>query len=247
MKSNEYAAMFAAEQKHWWYKNLREEVTYWIEKTQAGKPISAAKLLDLGCGTGGMLQHLQQRFENLVAFGLDYSALALEFAKERTRCSLLQADVKKIPFVKKSFDFVLCLDVLYTREAYPGFQNTLSEIYYLLRENGIFVLQLPAFEALKSQHDLNVHGAHRFTAREVCESLSQAGFSHHKVYYRYNLLFGMAWIARKLIKLKENTSHVVTPASAVNSLLYSYFRFESWLNKRYFIPFGLSIFAVAHR
>jgi len=247
MKAHEYAAMFDAEQKHWWYQNLRNEVAYWIQSTPAGKPGSKKKLLDLGCGTGGMLSHVQSRFEGLAATGMDYYALALDFARQRTICPLVRGDVKKIPFNKETFDFIVCLDVLYTQEAYPGFQKTLGDIYELLRENGIFILQLPAFEFLKSQHDLNCHGMHRFTANEIRECLHQAGFRRYKIYYRYNLLFGFAWFIRKILQREENESHVIAPGPLINFLLHSYFTFESWLNKKVPVPFGLSVFAVAYR
>jgi SAM-dependent methyltransferase len=247
MKAHEYAAMFDAEQRHWWYQNLRNEVAYWMRRGSAAKAASKKKLLDLGCGTGGMLWHVQTRFENLAAFGMDYHSLALDFARRRTIYSLLRGDVKKMPFHRKSFDFILCLDVLYTKEAYPGFQNTLGEIHELLRESGVFILQLPAFECLKSQHDLNCHGMHRFTADEIRQSLHQAGFSRYKVYYRYNLLFGFAWFLRKILKSEENKSQVSAPMPLINFLLYSYFALESWLNKRLPVPFGVSVFAVAHR
>ena len=247
MKAHEYAAMFDAEQKHWWYQNLRNEVAYWIAGAAAATPAAKKKLLDLGCGTGGMLWHVQSRFKNLAAFGLDYYALALDFARRRTAYPMVRGDVKKIPFEKKAFDFIVCLDVLYTREAYPGFQRTLGDIYELLRENGILILQLPAFEFLKSQHDLNCHGMHRFTAGEIRASLRRAGFNRYKVYYRYNLLFGLAWFLRKILQRQENQSHVLTPAPFINALLYSYSAFESWLNKKLPLPFGLSVFAIAYR
>lgn len=247
MKAHEYAALFDAEQQHWWFRNLRHEVAYWIQNAPAAKPASKKKMLDLGCGTGGMLLHVQSRFENLAACGLDYYGLALAFAKQRTIYPLVQGDVKALPFHQAAFDVVVCLDVLYTKEAYPGFQKTLGDVYALLRENGIFILQLPAFEFLKSQHDLNCHGMHRFTANEIRQCLRQAGFRRYKIYYRYNLLFGLAWLIRKILRREENESHVLTPAPLINSWLHSYFTFESWLNKKVPVPFGLSVFAVAYR
>jgi len=247
MKAHEYAAMFDAEQKHWWFKNLRNEVAYWIQNASPAKPVSKKKLLDLGCGTGGLLCHLQARFKNLAAWGMDYYAVALDFAKQRTVYPLVRGDVKSLPFHKATFDFITCLDVLYTREAYPGFQQTLDDVYELLRENGVFILQLPAFEFLKSQHDLNCHGMHRFTASEIRASLRQAGFRRYKIYYRYNLLFGFAWVIRKILRREENESHVLTPGPLINFLLQTYFAGESGLNKRLTVPFGLSVFAVAYR
>lgn len=248
MKVTEYEAMFNAEQMHWWYNNLRDEVIDWVEKARAANLcVEEIKLLDLGCGTGGMLQRLQQRFANLKAVGMDFYALALDFAKKKTRYPLVRGDVKQIPFCNNTFDIILCLDVLYTKEAYPGFQSALDAVYKLLTENGAFILQLPAFKCLISQHDLNVHGVHRFNAGEVRESLRKAGFSHFKVYYRYNLLFGIAWFARKFVIKNKQESHLVMPGTSINYLLHRYLRLESWVNKRLFIPFGVSVFAAAFK
>jgi len=248
MKVDEYEAMFEVEQVHWWYKNLRDEVIFWVEKTSALHARSEKiRLLDLGCGTGGMLQRLQERFENINAVGMDYYSSALNFAKRRTSYPLLQGDVKKMPFGKNIFDMVVCLDVLYTKEAYPGFQSALEAVYNLLTAKGVFILQLPAFKFLSSQHDVNVHGVHRFTASEIQTSLRQAGFCCLKVYYRYNLLLGIAWVARKIVIKNKRKSHISKPMVITNFLLYKYFRLESWLNKRLPIPFGVSLFAVAFK
>jgi SAM-dependent methyltransferase len=248
MRVSEYAAMFKAESEHWWYRNLRDEVVYWLDKhLQVERPKSALKLLDLGCGTGGMLRRLQDRFENVESFGIDYYAVPLSFAKQMTLRPLVRADAKSPPFRRNSFDAVLCLDVLYAKEVFPAFDAVLGEIRHLMTEKGIFILQVPAFKALHSQHDVNVHGAHRFTAKEVRDGLQRAGFSRVCVYYRYNLLLGAAWIARKIFFRNARQSQVSVPSCFLNALLYKYFKIESRLNKRTPVPFGLSVFAVAHR
>lgn len=248
MRVNEYTAMFKAESEHWWYKNLHDEVFYWLAKHLQAEPSPAElKLLDLGCGTGGMLRRLQERFENVKGFGVDYYTVPLNFAKQVTPQPLLRADVKNLPFRRNSFGAILCLDVLYTKEVFPAFDAVLGEIRDLLTAKGIFILQVPAFKALYSQHDVNVHGAHRFTVKEVRDGLRRAGFSRVLVYYRYNLLLGAAWIARKIFFLNENQSQVSVPSGFLNTLLYKYFKVESRLNKRTPVPFGLSVFAVAHR
>lgn len=248
MRVREYAAMFKAESEHWWYKNLHEEVAYWLEKhLQAERPEPELKLLDLGCGTGGMLRRLQDQFENIKTFGMDYHAVALDFAKQVASSPLIRADAKNLPFQRKSFDAVLCLDVLYTKEVYPAFDNVLHDIRHLLTEQGVLILQVPAFKSLYSQHDVNVNGAHRFTTGEIRAGLQRAGFSRVTVYYRYNLLLGAAWITRKLFFLNDEQSHVCVPSPALNLVLYNYFKAESKLNKRVSVPFGLSVFAVAYR
>lgn len=248
MRVSEYAAMFEAESEHWWYRNLRDEVVYWLEKHLQGAPSqSELKVLDLGCGTGGMLRRLQDRFENVKSFGIDYYAVALNFAKQVTPCPLLRADAKNLPFQRGSFDVVLCLDVLYTKEVFPAFDAVLGEIRHLLTKQGILILQVPAYKALQSQHDVNVHGVHRFTAKEVRDGLQRAGFSRICVYYRYNLLLVAAWIARKIFLRHTQQSQVSVPSRFINASLYRYSKAESSLNRRVSIPFGLSVFAVAHR
>jgi hypothetical protein len=155
--------------------------------------------------------------------------------------------VKKMPFLPGTFDVILCLDVLYTREVYPAFDAVLNDMRCLLAPRGILILQAPAFKALYSQHDVNVHGVHRFTAEEIREGLQRTGFNPIGVYYRYNLLLGAAWMMRKILRRQTAESHVSVPPAPINSLLYRYFKLESSVNKRLRIPFGLSVFAAASR
>ncbi|MDZ7361463.1 MAG: class I SAM-dependent methyltransferase [candidate division KSB1 bacterium] len=248
MRANEYSAMFQAESEHCWYKSLRDEVAECIALHAKEKPAAAEiKLLDVGCGTGGMMLRLQEQFKQINGCGMDFYELPLQFAKKVTRWPLVQADAKQLPFQPGSFDIILCLDVLYTREVFPALDAVLGDTRRLLAPGGMLILQVPAFKALYSQHDVNVHGAHRFTAREIREALQRAGFSRINVYYRYNLFLGLAFILRKIIKRSDTSSHVVPPPALINFLFYKYLKLESSVNKLLKFPFGLSVFANAYR
>ena len=248
MRASEYTAMFNAETEHWWYKNLRDEVAYWVEAylsaRQSERPL---RVLDLGCGTGGMLQRLQKQFENVQTVGVDFYALALDFARNVTKGPLIRADAKRLPFQPESFDIIVCLDVLYTREVFPALDRVLAEARQLLKPGGMLIMQVPAFKSLYSQHDVNVHGVYRFTAPEIQDGLQRAGFRRLKVYYRYNLLLGIAWLSRKVFSANGTASHVAVPTAWLNTGLYKYSKLESAINKRCRLPFGLSVFATAYR
>jgi SAM-dependent methyltransferase len=248
MRANEYSAMFHAESEHCWYKSLRDEVAGCIAFYAEQKPAAAEMaLLDIGCGTGGMMRRLQEQFKQIKGCGMDFYELPLQFAKKITHWPLVQADAKQIPFRPGTFDIILCLDVLYTREVFPALEAVLGDIRRLLAPGGMLILQVPAFKALHSQHDVNVHGAHRFTAEEIRDGLQRAGFNRVNVYYRYNLFLGLAFILRKIIQKNETASHVLPPPALINSLLYKYLKLESSVNKRLKFPFGLSVFANAYR
>ncbi|GEM_PF-5112528 len=115
MRANEYSAMFHAESEHCWYKSLRDEVAECIELYAEEKSAAAEiKLLDIGCGTGGMMLRLQEQFKQIKGCGMDFYVLPLQFAKKITQWPLVQADATQMPFRPGAFDIILCLDVLYT-------------------------------------------------------------------------------------------------------------------------------------
>ncbi|HEY3172044.1 MAG TPA: class I SAM-dependent methyltransferase, partial [Thermoanaerobaculia bacterium] len=57
MNPGEYAAMFAVEDRHWWYVGVRREVERSLEAVRP-RGTDRLRILDAGCGTGGLLANL---------------------------------------------------------------------------------------------------------------------------------------------------------------------------------------------
>lgn len=66
--------------------------------------------LDVGCGTGGLVEAL--RMVGIDAWGLEISKAALELADHKIKKYLTEGDIIKIPYPKDSFDLVLTFDVM---------------------------------------------------------------------------------------------------------------------------------------
>ena len=76
------------------------------------------KLLEVGCGTGEILQYFPK------ATGIDFSAGMVARAKEKG-LKVKQADATNLPFPDKSFDFAYSFKVL---AHVPNYQKMLSEM-----------------------------------------------------------------------------------------------------------------------
>jgi len=91
------------------------------------------RLLDVGCGTGHHMASLRDRgFE---VAGVDGSAEMLEQARLNNPGShIRQADVESIPFEDKSFDFVVCIEVL---RYLPDPEPCIREMARVLKPGGV--------------------------------------------------------------------------------------------------------------
>ncbi len=241
MKPFEYAALADVEDRHWWFRLLREEIIAAIDAHFGDR--RNLRMLDAGCGTGGLIAHLLKHGPVERAVGIDYNPLALHYAQHKCTAHLVRADATQLPFADGVFDLITSIDVLYAREAYVNFDRALGEVRRCLRPGGLFILQLPAYQWMRSQHDTNVHTAHRFVLAEVHARLLEAGFAAPSVFYRYSLLLPLALVARHLRKGQADRSEVQALPGWSDTIFYRVARVEQYLG-RWRLPFGLSVFAV---
>lgn len=201
------------------------------------------KILDAGCGPGAALIYLSQFGE---VTGVDISEEALRFAKKRGK--VIKCDVSALPFKDKTFDVVVCLDLLYHRLV--NVKQAVSEITRVLKQGGIFLVREPAFNWFKSSEDIASQTTHRFTTGEIKNLLSPS-FEILRLTYVNFFLFPLAFLKRLPevigIKKKSGVSDASNMPPLLNNLFFLILRIESQLVTNLNFPFGTSVVCVAKK
>ena len=94
---------------------------------------------------------------------------------------------------------MISLDVLYHR----GIKDdvaALTELERILKDGGVLVINLPAYEFLSGPHDEAVHTRERYTKEKLAGRLKAAGFEIEKITYRNTFLFPAVVIVRTASK-----------------------------------------------
>jgi len=245
MRAAEYDLMRAVEDRHWWYAVLRSQVQHAL----AGRLPPRGRLLDAGCGTGGMLEFLRGQMCDLEVAGVDAAEPAVRYCHQRGLSTVQSGTVEALPFADAVFDAVLSLDVLY--HAGVNEERALAEAGRVLRPNGLLVLNLPAFAGLRGSHDMAVSGARRYAADELQSLLERSSFAVEMIHCWNAWLFLPLLVWRQLSRFKTDHATAVsdlklTPAW-MNPLLTGLGRLDAGLCRELRLPFGSSVFAVARK
>src|SRR3989344_3996839 len=191
MKPIAYKEMFENETSHAWYVTTRNLMVKNISKFLK----KDAKILDAGCGTGGTIQFLKKAgFANV--FGIDVNQSALRYCQKRGIKNIRMGNVNSLPFKKDSFDAVICLDVLYHKDINRDL--VINNFNKVLKKGGILYLQEPAFNWLKSKHDVVIETNNRFTAEEIKKLIKRSGFKIIKLSY-FNFLLSPLIIFKRIL------------------------------------------------
>ncbi|HSE39206.1 MAG TPA: class I SAM-dependent methyltransferase [Acidobacteriota bacterium] len=240
MEQREYETLYGVEAEHWWYRALHKSILHAL--TRAFSDQSKIRVLDAGCGTGLLLQKIRQD-----AIGIDYSQHAVKFCAQRGLKNISRASVETLPFSDQSFDAIISADVLYHKNVASDHQ-ALKQFHRVLKPDGVIILNLPAFEFLRSSHDRAIHTQRRYTKSQLRTIIESAGFKVEKLYYRNSLLFPVVALIRLLRKGKEESeSDVVLPSKLVNAILTKVLFLDDWLARKIPFPAGISLFCAARR
>ncbi|HEY8249551.1 MAG TPA: class I SAM-dependent methyltransferase [Burkholderiales bacterium] len=236
MHPSAYREMADTEGRHWWFTGRRKILSSLISRL--GLP-ERARIVEIGCGTGGNLEMLSA-FGELSAMETDDGARAIATEKAGPRVEIRAGRCPDdIRFAKGSFDLVCLFDVL---EHIEEDLATLQAVGALLAPGGLAVITVPAYRWMWSAHDEFLHHKRRYTAGELRKKIAASGLKARKLSYFNTLLFPLAATAR-LFKL----AGTAVPAPPVNRLFHTVFSAERFVVGRLPLPFGVSLLAVTGR
>ena len=244
--SEEFKMMYEAEEKLWWYKILHEKILAEIEqKFTLNKNIS---ILDIGCGTGGLLNFLRKNnYTNLQ--GIDYSDSSISFSKLRNlNVKKVNIDNINIMFQHQQFDIIICNDVFYCLDK-SQIINALQNIETLLNPNGILLSNNNAFNIFYGTHDIAVGGKWRFTLKDFQEFTEKTSLQiQYHSYWTWMLsplvltirISQQIQLKLGLIDTTKLVSDVSVPPDCLNKMFYKIVKLEEKFLKKGF--FGSSLF-----
>jgi SAM-dependent methyltransferase len=246
MHPAEYATLRSAEDHHWWYQVLHHQVAAALK----GRLPPHGRLLDAGCGTGGMLDFLRGPFPSLHSNGIDLSPLAVQHARNRSLANIQQASAHNLPFKAAAFDAVLSLDVLYHEDIEEA--RAMQEMARVLKPGGLLVLNLPAFPCLRGSHDVAVCGVRRYKSCHVRPLLELHNLSLEMIHYWNAWLFLPLLLWRRSTRARpsrsaQSASDVALTPSWLNDGMARLGLLDARLCRLCRAPFGSSLFAVAKK
>lgn len=242
MEISEYKNIFLNEKEHFFYIANHAIILSLLDKFLNQK--KDLTVLDAGCGTG-LLSKKLKKYGRVT--GLDYSPIALMYAKKRGVKTIL-GSVVKLPFDSLSFDLVTSVDVLY-HKAVINDLAAIKEFYRILKPGGLLVLRVPANKWLHLMHDKHVHTGRRYEKTELYGKLAKTGFLINKLSYINMLLLPLAVVKMLLEKIFDikPSSEIQKIPSTINNILTKLLISEIAILKVANLPFGLGLIAVCKK
>ena len=243
VNTDEYLKLAEVEDRMWYFHALHAHVARELRRAIPGE--REARVLDAGCGTGGLILRLQKQFPHWRWSGIDFSALACEMAQRRTGAEIREASITNLPFAEGEFDGIATADVICQIES-PAL--AIAELFRTLRPGGVVVINLPAYMWMWSYHDDAVQSKHRFTRAELRTLLIQAGFKNVRLTHWNSLLFPLVFARRKIFPGATSTSDVKLSPAPVEAFFRGVTLIErAWLAVGGRWAWGLSVFATARK
>ena len=240
-----FELLYQIEDKSFWFKNRNKIISFLIDKFPIDK-----EFLEIGCGSGYVINHLSKCFPNQKFTGSEIYLEGLKLAKLRVseNVKLIQFDATEIVFNEK-YNGIGAFDVI---EHIEEDELVLSNIYKSLKPAGRVFISVPQYMFMWSQEDDAACHKRRYTKKELTNKLVEAGFKVEFVSSYMFLLFPLMLFSRlignKKKKSNEEMTQALYPGKFLNSLLNSFAYLDYLLIKMGIsLPYGGSLLVVARK
>ncbi len=242
MQLDEYRKLAEVEERMWYFRTLNRRMAHWLGRLL---PAGPARVLDAGCGTGGLIKALQQTNPVWRVTGLDFSPVACELARERTRAEVVQGSIMELPFGPGGFDAVLACDVL---SQVDDDALALRECARCVRPGGPVLANVPAYPWLRSYHDVATETKNRYTKMRLTDMFRAAGFEVVFATYVNSLTLPLLIARRKVFKPTNPTSDVHLYPAPVEAVFRGMTTLEYQFTRRGWpLPAGSSVFVAGRK
>lgn len=230
------------EETHWWFVARRRLV---LDTLRRWAPQPIARLLEVGCGTGGTLQALTECFPGSEVVGVEPVDLAVRVAASRG-CRVVRGRFEELPAATASIDMLLALDVLeHLRDDRVG----LAEAFRVLRPGGRILVTVPGLPSLWGPYDVASNHFRRYSYDSLTEAVAAAGFNVERATHFNTLLLPLG-LAERVTERVLRVSHMLglrQPPRTVNAAMREVFGLEVHWLRRHDLPIGMSLLLVATR
>jgi SAM-dependent methyltransferase len=238
-------ATAAAEDRHFWFRGLRNNARVALQRALAGN--RADLILDCGTGTGRNLDWLAD-FGRVI--GVERSPTGLRVA-HRHRRPVVAGSVTHLPFADACAHVVTSFDVFVTLDDNAE-ADAAREMYRVLAPGGIALVHRAALKVLHGSHSVLTEEKRRYSQASVRALLQGAGFAIDRVTYTNMLTLPLVLAVRLKDQLTGKAAtasdqDLKVPPAPVNSALGGLLSLETaWLRAGN-LPVGSSVLAIARK
>jgi SAM-dependent methyltransferase len=242
-----YDRLYRLEEKHFWFR-ARNRIILRIFRRHLARQ-SRPRVLEIGCGTGYVLQGLaaENRYE---LTGLEAHIAGLRHARSRLpSVEFVQADARNLPY-ESAFDAVGAFDVI---EHIVEDDAVLASVCLALKPGGIFIVTVPQHMWLWSPTDAQALHKRRYTRRQLSAKLLTAGFDILRCSSFVTMLLPVLYASR-LAKRRhsmadsETDGYELEMSRVANTLCSAAMRVdEALIGMGLSLPVGGSLLAVARK
>ena len=247
MEHHVYDEFHNLEKSHWWFRGRRAYLDKIINKFVDCSNSIDTKFCEVGSGTGGNLTLLTKFSSTVDCIEMNDHARSIIVNKNIKGVDNIYSGhlPDNIELLEK-YDAVFCLDVI---EHIDDDFKSVKRLKDLIKNNGVLIATVPAYQWLWSAHDVANHHKRRYTKTTFLELFQNNDFEVIYCSYFNSILLPLAIIDRIINKFKNSTDKATLnqPIKLINHFFYKIFQIETLWAGKLSALFGLSLVIVVRQ